>query len=141
MHLIDTLGPELPQALLAAENREFTPPPLYDTLTKLPTLWVRETFFVSTEQPYALQLHEARGRTLFEIFYPVGKGTERPEALRKLIADAFEKKYGLTNQADTAVHLDKVVRHDGRKFDELWYVAPVSVYWTTYSVATVNRTT
>lgn len=140
-HCIDELEGDVDEARIAHENREFSPPPLYDALSKLPNLWIRETFFVISEDNRALQLHEARGRTLFEVFYPVGKGTERPEAVRQLIAEAFEKKYGLTNTDGIAVHLDKVVRGDARAADELWYAVPISIYWRTFSVATANRTT
>ena len=140
-HLLSSLEGQFRSEYIAYENRVFTPPPLYDALSKLPNLWLRETFFPITDQPYALELHETRGRTLFEIFSPVGSGTERPEALRKLIADAFEKKYGLTTVAGIAVHLDRVSRDQGRKADDLWWSTPLSVYWRTYSVATVNRTT
>ena len=140
-HLLTELNGQIALDRIAYENRVFATPTLYEPLTNLPTLWIRETFFVISEDNRALQLHEARGRTLFEVFYPVGKGTERPEAVRQLIAEAFEKKYGLTNIEGLAVHLDKVVRGDSRATDELWYAAPISIYWRTYSVATANRTT
>lgn len=140
-HLLNELNGQLREDRIAYENRVFTPPALYDTLTKLPNLWLRETLFVITDQPYALELHETRGRTLFDIFSPVGSGTERPEALRKLISEAFEKKYGLTTVDGIAVHIDRVSRDQSRQADALWWSTPLSVYWRTYSVATVNRTT
>lgn len=141
-HLTSELNGVISKDRICFENRSFTAPPLYDSVTKIPNLWLRETLFVIAEDNPALQLHEAVGRTLYEVFYPVGSGTEQPEALRKRIVDAFEKKYGLThNTSGTVVGLTRIVRHDARRADELWFTLSVSIHWRTYSVATFNRTT
>lgn len=138
-HLLDELS-DFDRNLFVAENRSHDGIPTTNPTTGRPTVWIKERFVVYLEHHPALQLHEAIGKHVFEVRFPAGRGTEEPEAFRKRIVDAFEKKYGLTNTPDLAVHIDQIVREQPFEI-ESWYSCPVSIHWRVYSEATLNRTT
>lgn len=133
--LVSAVNETLDVSKIAWENRAFDPPNPSPADTTAKPYWIRETFQVASESLPDSQLHHVVGRTVFDVFYPQGKGTEVVEDVCQEIAAAFESKASVSNQG-VIVGIDKVVREPGLEADDVWWMASVSIYWRTFSVGT-----
>lgn len=119
----------------AAENRAITPPSPGQTDVKLAT-WIKETLLVAGEIQAATGLLETLGIMVYDVFVPNQRGTERVEALSKLIAEAFPPASSLqSSPAGQCVVLFKTERPGGRvdPQNDAWYFVPVRVNWRVFT--------
>lgn len=134
-HFLDSLRDSVDPTRVAWENDVFDPPNANPTDPNDNPYWIKESCQIVYERLLALELRELIGRTVFSVFYPVGKGTARAENLLQAIANSFESVASVTN-GGVVVGIDKVERESGFRSDDAWWMASVSIYFRTYSVAT-----
>jgi hypothetical protein len=129
-HLLGMVG--VPSAsLISFENRPFTPPAVDPA-----TLWIRETMIIVTEQLAANDQVQTDGFVNYESVYPVGRGTEVPDAMALLIATRFKPVTDLSGSG-VGIHIFKTERLsgvdvvDGDK--QVWYSKPVRIHWRAFT--------
>ena len=103
------------------ENRNFKPPE-NDT-------WIRETMIPGEERQAASDTIRSVGIMQYDIFWPIGTGTENIEALVDDIKDAFKPvtALGLNSLIYRAERLAAIV-------DDKWYQIPIRLTWKAHSI-------
>jgi len=125
-HLLTTVV-GVTDVMVAPENRKFTPP---DPTPR--ALWIQEHLLPDGTPQVASRTIEGRGRAQFDVVCVQGEGTERAEALAKLIQQAFEPSTHLSSQG-IQIAIDRCDPAPGREFDKTWWFIPISISWRTYT--------
>ena len=115
---------------IAVENRGFTPP-----APEPPQAWVSESLAVGDEVLAATNMLELVGVLTYSIYWPLGRGTEKPAALARAIADACKPGSVVSRDGDPQIAVSRATCLNGREdesYEQSWWRVPVAITFRAY---------
>lgn len=121
--LLAVTNPNMPlPANIAWENRGYDP--------VVGTPWIRETLLPGEERQVASDTLRGVGIMQYDLFWPIGDGTETIEDLADDIKNAFKP----VTVIGTHSLVFKAERLPGTVEDERWYKLPIRLTWRAHSI-------